>query len=632
MKNGLNLLITAPKRLLPGFLSIRTLLIFVLYSTIIFGCFTLAMLFRFDFKFALIGNFHPLESFVFLLCIKMFFLVVCGQFRDMLSFFHMPDLLRIAAAMFLSSCVLLLFNSADWIVSVPKGVIAVDFILSVFSFGALRMALRIMRERSYRADGVGMSKRVAIIGAGDIGTSIASNLMAHRNLGLHPVMFLDEDPSKQGKQISSINVYPLPENFIPLKSVYKIDKAIIAIKHISPVKINRIVKECRIADIDVSIIPSTADLAEGVVKVSQIRDVEIEDILDRDPVELDSQEIDSMICGKVVLVTGAGGSIGGELCRQIASRNPSLLIILDQCEVQLFKIEQDLRDSEYGVPLLSVVADIEDSVRMEALFAHRNIDIVFHAAAHKHVPMMEGQPSEALRNNSHGTWVLANIASDYGVEKFVLISTDKAINPTNVMGATKRLAEMFVHSMSGKPGNKTKFGAVRFGNVLGSSGSVIPTFKKQIARGGPVTVTHPDVTRYFMTIPEAVGLVLQCATQLSGSEIFVLDMGKPVKVMDVARKLISLSGYRPDIDIEIKIIGLRPGEKLFEEIQHKDESLVQTAHPRIFGFVSETPSYEDMRVIDEEILKFSNKKSVNELKEFIHSKVPEYKPQFYQQN
>ena len=630
MKNTLNLFIGAPRRLLPGFFSLRTLFIFILYTAIIFGCFVLAMLFRFDFKLGVIEDYHPREAFLLLLCVKIFFLVACGQFRDMLTFFHMPDLLRIFWAMFLSSCVLLLCNSASWFVWVPKGVIAVDFILSVLSFGALRMSLRILRERSYRADGIGMAKRVAIIGAGDIGTTIASNLIAHRNLGLHPVIFIDEDPSKQGRQISSLNVIPMPESFVPLKSVYKVDKVIIAIKHISPAKINSIVKECRIADIDVSIIPSTADLAEGIVKVSQIRDVEIEDILDRDPVELNSAEIDSMIKGKVVLVTGAGGSIGGELCRQIAARNPSLLILLDQCEVQLFKIEQDLRDSGYGVTMLSIVADVEDAPRMNCLFSRYNIDIVFHAAAHKHVPMMESQPSEALRNNSHGTWVLANIASEHAVEKFILISTDKAINPTNVMGASKRLAEMFVHSMVGKPGNKTKFGAVRFGNVLGSSGSVIPTFKKQIARGGPLTVTHPDVTRYFMTIPEAVGLVLQCATQLSGCEIFVLDMGKPVKIIDVARKLINLSGFRPDIDIEIKIIGLRPGEKLYEEIQHKDESVVQTAHPRIFGFISETPSYEDMSRIDQEIIGFSNKKSVNEMKEFIHSKVPEYKPQFYQ--
>ena len=344
---------------------------------------------------------------------------------------------------------------------------------------------------------------------------------------------------------------------------------------------------------------------------------------------LDDLAIDKMIQGKIVMVTGAGGSIGRELCRQIASKSPELLIMVDHCEVQLFQVEQEILDYEFGAKIKPLVGNVADEARMEAVISKYRPNIIFHAAAHKHVPMMESQPGEALKNNTLGTWILAGVASRNNVEKFLLISTDKAVNPTNVMGASKRLAEKAIQAMQSRPGNKTIFVAVRFGNVLGSSGSVIPTFKKQISHGGPVTVTHPEVTRYFMTIPEAVGLVLQCAAQAYGGEIFVLNMGEPVKVIDLARQLIRLSGLEPDVDIQIKIIGLRPGEKLYEEIQHKNESLVDTPNPRIYGFVSEMPSYGEVEKIISDIKKNVDTKSVNELKRFIFTVVPEYKAQFY---
>ncbi|MFR6031853.1 MAG: UDP-N-acetylglucosamine 4,6-dehydratase family protein [Bacilli bacterium] len=370
-------------------------------------------------------------------------------------------------------------------------------------------------------------------------------------------------------------------------------------------------------------------MASGRVKASLLRDVDIEDVLGREPVKLDDLAIDKMIQGKIVMVTGAGGSIGRELCRQIASKSPELLIMVDHCEVQLFQVEQEILDYEFGAKIKPLVGNVADEARMEAVISKYHPNIIFHAAAHKHVPMMESQPGEALKNNTLGTWILAGVASRNNVEKFLLISTDKAVNPTNVMGASKRLAEKAIQAMQSRPGNKTIFVAVRFGNVLGSSGSVIPTFKKQISHGGPVTVTHPEVTRYFMTIPEAVGLVLQCAAQAYGGEIFVLNMGEPVKVIDLARQLIRLSGLEPDVDIQIKIIGLRPGEKLYEEIQHKNESLVDTPNPRIYGFVSEMPSYGEVEKIISDIKKNVDTKSVNELKRFIFTVVPEYKAQFY---
>ena len=503
-------------------------------------------------------------------------------------------------------------------------------LLSMVIFGSARIVMRMYRERSMVEKCATHSpKRVMIIGAGDIGTSLAADLIARKNLGILPVLFLDDDPQKWGKQIMGIEVAPLEGNMSNFVSGFKIDRAIIASVRFSGQRISKIISALHKIGIETSIVPSYHDLASGRVKASLLRDVDIEDVLGREPVKLDDLAIDKMIQGKIVMVTGAGGSIGRELCRQIASKSPELLIMVDHCEVQLFQVEQEILDYEFGAKIKPLVGNVADEARMEAVISKYRPNIIFHAAAHKHVPMMESQPGEALKNNTLGTWILAGVASRNNVEKFLLISTDKAVNPTNVMGASKRLAEKAIQAMQSRPGNKTIFVAVRFGNVLGSSGSVIPTFKKQISHGGPVTVTHPEVTRYFMTIPEAVGLVLQCAAQAYGGEIFVLNMGEPVKVIDLARQLIRLSGLEPDVDIQIKIIGLRPGEKLYEEIQHKNESLVDTPNPRIYGFVSEMPSYGEVEKIISDIKKNVDTKSVNELKRFIFTVVPEYKAQFY---
>jgi nucleoside-diphosphate-sugar epimerase len=325
-------------------------------------------------------------------------------------------------------------------------------------------------------------------------------------------------------------------------------------------------------------------------------------------------------------VTGAGGSIGSEIARQVAQRNPQKLIILDQCEVLLYSIEQELITRGYAGMIFPLVADVADSVRMDDIFKRFKPDLVLHAAAHKHVPMMESQPGEALKNNTLGTTCVASLASQYNVKKFILISTDKAVNPTNIMGASKRLAEIVVQSMQQKPGNQTRFIAVRFGNVLGSSGSVIPLFQKQIKDGGPVTVTHPEVTRYFMTIPEAVGLVLQSACQGNGGDILVLEMGKPQKVIDVARQLIELSGLKPDIDIEIKIIGLRPGEKMFEELQHTREEYSPTNNNRIFRFTGPVLDYAQLSPILKEIDSLILKEN-EACKKGVQKLIPEYNPQ-----
>ena len=617
--------------MVPSFVSFRTLAVFCIYVVLAFFSLIMSFMLRFDFNFSSIDKFDVMDVFWVFLPIKIFLLAVFGQFKGLLTFFHIPDLLRIFWAMICSSLALYAVNTAvfDGLL-VPRGVILTDFVLSTIFYSFFRLSMRMYRERFMRDTlHVVRKKRVAIIGAGDVGTSLASDLLSRRNMGLLPVVFLDEDKSKIGKQILGLEVVDLNRNFATLVNSYKIDRAIIAISNFSKVRIAEITSSFSKIGVETGIVPSYYDLASGFAKVSNFREVAIEDILGREQVPLDSHAIDEMVKNKVVMVTGAGGSIGSELCRQIAMKSPSLLIMVDHCEVQLFQIEQKIIRGEYGINIKPLVGSVSDERRMDRIISTYKPQIIFHAAAHKHVPMMESQPGEALKNNTYGTWNIAEIASTHGVEKFLLISTDKAINPTNVMGATKRLAEKAIQAMQNRKGNSTQFVAVRFGNVLGSSGSVIPTFKRQIEEGGPVTVTHPEVTRYFMTIPEAVGLVLQCGAQAVGGEIFVLDMGDPVKVIDLARHMIRLSGFEPDTDIKIKIIGLRPGEKLYEELQHKNEELVKTSHPRIFGFISKPPSYSEMKRVVEQIKLNADNLCINDLKRFIFENVPEYKAQFY---
>lgn len=615
---------------LSGFISFRAMIITAVYTVIISLSLFLAYLLRFDFTFSHLDNFDILSVLPYVILIKLAFLAAFGQYKGLLSFFHIPDIIKIFWAMTLSAAVIMAASQLERHTFVPRGVILGDYIISIIIFSLLRLGMRVYRERMMQDSDTGKhAKRVVIIGAGDIGTSLAADLLARKNLGIIPVLFLDDDPKKWGRQILGLEVLPLESNIETIVHGKNIDRAIIAIANVPGTKIAKITTAFRKIGIETSIVPSYHDLASGRARVSNLREIDIEDILGRDPIKLDSNAIDKMLLGKTVMVTGAGGSIGRELCRQVASKSPALLVMVEQSEVQLFQIEQEMIECEYGSIIKPLVGSVGDEKRMDNIVRRYEPDIIFHAAAHKHVPMMESQPSEALKNNTLGTWTLASVASRNRVKKFVLISTDKAINPTNVMGASKRLAEKVIQAMQRRPENTTQFVAVRFGNVLGSSGSVIPTFKRQIANGGPVTVTHPEVTRYFMTIPEAVGLVLQCGAQAHGGEIFVLDMGKPVKIIDLARQMIRLSGFNPDTDMPIKIIGLRPGEKLYEELQHKNESLVKTAHPRIFGFVSDPPTFEEMKKFTDTIRSSADKKSVNELKKLISTAVPEYKPQFY---
>lgn len=422
-------------------------------------------------------------------------------------------------------------------------------------------------------------KKVLIVGAGVAGTTILREIQNSDKIQIEPVGFVDDDASKIGTSIMGVKVLGNTEGIVDIAKSTGADLIIIAIPTTSAKNIKRITNLCINTGCEIKTLPGLYQLIDGEVSVSRLRDVDVQDLLGREPVKVNLDEVMGYIEEQVVLVTGGGGSIGSELCRQIATHNPKQLIILDIYENNAYEIEQELKRKLPNLNLLTLIASIRDSGKMDDVFKTYRPDIVFHAAAHKHVPLMETSPNEAVKNNILGTYKVVKCADKYGVKKFVQISTDKAVNPTNIMGATKRVCEMIIQAFSRK--SKTQFVAVRFGNVLGSNGSVIPLFKKQIAEGGPVTVTHKDIIRYFMTIPEAVSLVLQAGAYAQGGEIFVLDMGEQVRIYDLAVNLIKLSGYEPDKDIEIKVTGLRPGEKLYEERLMAEEGLEKTANDRI---------------------------------------------------
>jgi FlaA1/EpsC-like NDP-sugar epimerase len=604
--------------------------LFLVYGVELAAAFWLAYELRWDFEVPAEFADQRATLIVAVVACKLLLLHSFGQFRTMLSYFSLADFSGIVLAMSAASGIMLvLWQIATAHAAPPRGVILIDFVFSVGLLSSFRLFLRVLRN--WMVDGDIRSRvyhrRMAILGAGDAGAALARDLLSRRGSGMIPVFFLDDDPAKVGRSIHGLPVYGPIDRLPQLVEEARVSEVVITMPSATPKKIKQIVDMGRRLGIKTEIVPSAQQLASGEVKVDRARPVELEDLLGRAPVNLDGEEIARLIGGRTVLVTGAGGSIGSELCRQILAQNPARLILVEQAEIALFEIERELVDRGAAARIAPLIADITDegSVR-EILLAHRP-EILFHAAAHKHVPLMERQPAEAIKNNTLGTALLARLASELGIGKFVFISTDKAINPTSVMGCSKRLAEKALIARQHSPGNSTAFLAVRFGNVLGSSGSVIPIFKKQIAAGGPVTVTHPEMTRYFMTIPEAVGLVLQAATQGQGGEIFILDMGEPVKILEVARQMIELSGFKPERDIEIKFTGLRPGEKLFEELRHSEETHEPTRHPRVYQLRNPTGAnanaseawLAELRVLAEH-------GDAREVKRAMKRLVPEYVP------
>lgn len=492
-------------------------------------------------------------------------------------------------------------NTAVW--QVPVSVILID---SMMAFGGL-LALRILRRFVYEINdknAAGVVRRkvrrkpALIVGAGRMGSSLVKEMSGRADAELEILGFVDDDARKVGGSVNRVKVLGTTERLPKLVKELKIEEVVLAIDQAQGKEIRRIMDICSSIPVKAQIVPSLNEIAHGRVRVSRIRDVEIEDLLGRDPVELNKDNLSEFLSGRVVLVTGAGGSIGSELVRQIMNFEPGRLILVERAEYLLFLIERELAADPAASQYVPLIADIGDEQRMRAIFSEYRPDVVFHAAAHKHVPLMEANAVEAVKNNIFATRMLGTLSGEFGVKEFVLISTDKAVNPTSVMGASKRIAEIVIQELDRK--YPTKYAAVRFGNVLGSAGSVVPIFREQIRKGGPVSVTHPDMTRYFMTIPEAAQLVMQAGALGDGGEIYILDMGEPVRILDLAEDMIRLSGLTPHDDIEIEFTGIRKGEKLFEELEITGEDLMRTLHPKIFiGKIATYSNSQVSEMIDE---------------------------------
>lgn len=508
-----------------------------------------------------------------------------GVYKRLWRYTGLTEVMELGCTVLTVTTIIVIARELGWLSfeqhHLSYGIIFVHSILSFLFLTAPRILRRLSTEHNQRQHWrQPVRRRALLVGAGDAGLMVLKELSQRPEAAVDIVGLIDDDPTKVKKRIGSITVFGTTRELPRLIENLFIDQVIIAMPSAPSSEVRRVVEICKTSEVETRILPGFYDLIDGKVSVNQLREVSLEDLLGRDPVELDTASIAGYVAGRSVLVTGAGGSIGSELCRQILRYKPSRLVLLGKGENSIFSIQQELARRADPIEIVPVIADVRDRERMKSVFKQHKPTVVFHAAAHKHVPLMESNVTEAVANNVFGTKVVAELSADSGVETFVLVSSDKAVNPTSIMGATKRTAELVVQDLARS--TKTKYVAVRFGNVLASRGSVIPLWRQQIAQGGPVTVTHPDATRYFMLIPEAVALILQAGALGSGGEIFVLDMGRPVKIYDLANDLIRLSGLRPGTDIAIECIGLRPGEKLYEELLTAAEGLTKTSYQKIF--------------------------------------------------
>jgi FlaA1/EpsC-like NDP-sugar epimerase len=570
---------------------------------------------------------------LFFLLIKIPVFGLFKQYRGWWRYVGISDLHGIVRASLISTClIVVLWFTSGQIASIraylppgldrpAEGVCIADMFATVLILGGLRIVIRLYYE-AFRTAESGRLKRFLIVGAGNAGEALMREIVRMPVVQYEVIGFIDDDPVKQGTDIHGMPVLGTVEQLPKVCEDRKIEEIAIAMPSASPRQLRRVIQVCEGTKIRFRTVPSITDIASGKLRVSQIRDVDINDLLGRESVQLDLDLIETFSKAKTVLVTGAGGSIGSEMCRQLCHFNPKMLLLIEQAENPLFYIERELRKRFPGIGIETLVCNITDKNRVNEIFEEYQPQVVIHAAAHKHVPLMELNPGEAIKNNVVGTQILADAADRYGSMNFVMISTDKAVNPTSIMGSSKRIAEMYIQDLSRT--SKTHFVTVRFGNVLGSEGSVVPIFKKQIAEGGPVTVTHPDMKRYFMTIPEASQLVLQAATMGKGGEIFVLDMGEPVRIQDLARELITLSGFRPEEDIEIVYTGPRAGEKLFEELSIEGEDMQRTRHPKISIWKNIPMDRDQLRAGINELADIVLRQSHNEIVGKIKELVPEY--------
>ena len=548
-----------------------------------------------------------------------------GLYRGIWRFASLPDLIRILKAVALGVAIgFVLLFVVQRLQGVPRSALVFYPLFLALGLALPRLAYRWWKDRSLHF--TESRQRALIIGAGAAGEQLVRELLKS---GPYEAMgFLDDADRRQGQELHGVRVIGHLEELPQLVKTCAIEVVLLAIPSAPHQLVRRISEQCRELDVPCRVLPSIAEMADGRVTVSQLREVTIDDVLGREAVSLDMAAISSYIKGKRILVTGAGGSIGSELCRQIRRASPSRLVLLEQSEFNLYNIEQELREGEGAMQegtCIPLLGDVRDTARMQWLFETHRPQAVFHAAAYKHVPLVEENPAEGARTNLLGTSQVADFSVEFGVEKLVLVSTDKAVNPTNVMGATKRAAEIYCQNLAARSPD-TAFITTRFGNVLDSAGSVVPKFRKQIAEGGPVTVTHPDMTRYFMTIPEAVSLILQAGAMGQGGEIFVLDMGEPVKIVDLAEQMIRLSGLEPGVDISITFTGLRPGEKMFEELFHDAEPLEPTDHAKIMLARTRQVDWDAFTRSVSLLGDACAKRELAEVRRLLKVLVPEYQP------
>ena len=566
-----------------------------------------------------INRFLPLNIIITLIILYLF-----RMYNSLWAFAGETELQNLVMASVLSSilqAVGIQFFKTPGQQAVPGSYYFLYMFLLISCIFASRFSYRFFRSLKHKKQNKKNSISVMVIGAGEAANIIIKEIVNSNFSTMVIRCIIDDDRGKWGRFIQGIKVVGGRDRIIECADIFGIDEIIVAMPSISRAELSEILDICKETNCKLRSLPGMYQLVNGEVSVSKLRDVEVEDLLGRDPIEVDMDSILGYVKGKRVLVTGGGGSIGSELCRQIASHQPSMLLILDIYENSVYDVQQELQTRYPELELVVLIASVRNTNRMNWIFEHYQPEIVYHAAAHKHVPLMETSPNEAIKNNVFGTWKTAYAAAMNGTKRFVMISTDKAVNPTNIMGASKRICEMIIQTF-----NKhydTEFVAVRFGNVLGSNGSVIPLFKKQIMAGGPVTVTHPDIIRYFMTIPEAVSLVLQAGAYCKGGEIFVLDMGKPVKILDLAKNLIRLSGYRVDEDIKIEFTGLRPGEKLYEELLMAEEGMKETANKLIY--IGKPIEIDEMRFFAQlKELKEASKNESCDIRPLVKEIVPTY--------
>jgi FlaA1/EpsC-like NDP-sugar epimerase len=591
--------------------------------TLLSAAFVLAYLLRFDFEpdradALRLGAALPLAVGARVLALWAFGLFGNWWWR----YVGIPDLVRIANAAAFSS----LGTAAATLALVdgfPRSVFVVDWVFSTLFLAGVPAASRVLREWGVASASRRGARRVLVVGAGEAGVRLVGELRRNAQLALRPLGFVDDDPAKRGAWVQGLRVLGGREALPELVRELRIEELVIAVPSAGRQQVRALVDACKAAGRPFRIVPATRDILARDPDQPQLRHVQIEDLLGRAAVRLERGRVEPALGGRTILVTGAGGSIGSELCRQIARCDPRRLVLLDRYENLLYYLDRELRERCPGLETATVIADVVDRVRLDGVLRAEHPEVVFHAAAHKHVPLMEENPGEAVRNNVCGTRHLAELAQAHGVERLVFISSDKAIRPRSVMGCTKRVAELVLQAL--QPHGQTRFVTVRFGNVLGSEGSVVPLFARQIARGGPVTVTHPDAVRYFMLIPEAVHLVLHAGVLGRGGEIFFLNMGEPVRVLDLAIDMIRLSGYRPYEDVDIRFTGLRPGEKLAEELRADGEEMVETAHPALRVLKNgRPPGWAALQPCLRELERAAATDDAAGVRAWLHQLVPEY--------